>query len=108
MKPHRALLLAVALAAVGAPALAQDRSPASPGPRFGPATMGDMRGMMRTLLDDPVISKRINELMSSNPEFKAHFDRMRATMNSAGMMPYGGRGMRRPMMFASPSPSPKP
>ena len=106
MKSHRALFLAIAIAALGVPALAQDRGPASPGPRMGPATMSDLRGMMRTLMNDPVISKRMNELMASNPEFKAHFDRMRATMNSGGMMPYGAPGMRGPMMSASSSPKP--
>jgi hypothetical protein len=62
-----------------------------------------MRAMMQTLMNDPVISKRINELMTSNPQFKQHFERMKATMSSSGMMMMGSGGMHGPMM-GSPKP----
>ncbi len=41
--------------------------------------MNDMRGMMQTLMNDPIISRGMNELTTSNPAFKGHFDRMRST-----------------------------
>lgn len=72
MKTQRSMFIAAALAVLSAPALAQDRDDRghpSPGTQMGPATMGDLRGMMQTLISDPVISKRMNELMASNPTF---------------------------------------
>lgn len=107
MKTQRAMFLVTALALLIAPALAQDgHAHSSSGSQMGPATMNDMRGMMQTLMNDPVISKRMNELMASNPAFKTHFDRMRSTMNSAGMMPNGSGGMNDSMMSGSPTPKP--
>lgn len=113
MTTHRALFLAVALALLGTPALGQSSSPAATtAPQFGPAMMNDFRPMMRTMMADPIISKRINELMASNPAFKTHFQRMSAlmssggTVNGGGGMMNGGSGPYGPMMSATASPKP--
>jgi hypothetical protein len=109
MKTERATFLATTFALLSAPAVAQihdDHVNASPESRMGPAKIDDMRGMMRTLTNDPIISKRVKELIASNPAFKAHFDRMSATMNSGGMMVNGAGGMNGSMMGACPSPKP--
>ena len=123
MTTHRALFLAFALALLGTPAFGQDthgHDAATAAPHMGPATMNDFRSMMRTMMTDPVISKRMNELMASNPAFKQHVQRMRAMMSSGGGMMNGGGAMMNgggammngtdgphgPMMSATPTPKP--
>jgi hypothetical protein len=114
MKTYRALLVAAACALLGTPAFAQEghgHDLATAAPTFGPAMMNDMRSAMQTMMSDPVISKRMHELMAKNPAFKAHVERMRSLMPAGGAM-MGGSGMmggangNGPMMSATASPKP--
>lgn len=110
MTTSRVLLLAVTLAVLGTPAFGQGNQgndATTVVPSRGAAMMDDVRPMMRTMMADPVISKRMNELMATNPEFKRHVERMRAMMSSeGGAMMNGGAGMHSPMMSSTASPKP--
>lgn len=116
MTKHRAWFLAFVILLIGVPALAQDihvPGTATGAPQAGPAMMNDVRSVMTTMMADPVISKRMNELMASNPTFKTHVQQMRAMMSSGNGMMNGsggtmnsGSGMHSPMMSASAGPKP--
>jgi hypothetical protein len=109
MKTHPALLLALTLALIGAPAYAQNNhghDAATAVPQGGPAMMNDVRSAMQTMMADPVISKRMNELMSTNPTFKKHVEGMRGMMPPGTGMMNGGGVTRHPMMSVTASPKP--
>src|ERR1019366_10119674 len=95
MTKYRALFIAVAIALLGTPALGQPshgQSSATPAP-IGPTMMNDIRFTMRTIMNDPVIVKRMNQLMGGNPQFKQHFEQMRGLMASQGWMMNAHGGM---------------
>lgn len=112
MTPRRTLFLAAALAAFATPVLADDthHDTAPAATTLPPAMMNDFQPMMRTMMADPVISNRMNELMAAHPEFKKHVERMRAMMSSSGGMMgrgmMGGDGTHGSMMSSTPSPKP--
>ena len=124
MIKRHALFFTVAIALLGTPALAQDRhghDSATSAP-IGPAMMNDIRFTMGTIMNDPVIVKRMNQLMGSNSQFKRHYEQMRGLMTSQGWMMNaqggmmngrggmmnGGNGNYGPMMSTTPTPTPKP
>jgi hypothetical protein len=116
MTTHRVLFFTFALALLGTPALGQDahgHDIATASPQVGRSMMNDVESMMKTMMADPVISKRMNGLMATNPAFKMHVRRMRAFMSSdTGMMnggegmTNGASGMHSPMMSATARPTP--
>jgi hypothetical protein len=96
MTIKRALTLAFALTLLGTPVLAQDahgHDSATAAPQIGPAMMNDIRFTMGTMMNDPVIVKRMNQLMATNPQFKQHFEQMRGMMATQGWMMNGHGGM---------------
>ena len=115
MKTQRALLVAAACALLGTPAFAQPsqgRDLTTAAPAYGPAMMNDMRSAMQTMISDPVISKRMRELMAKDRTFRGHVERMRGFVPAVGGF-MGGNGMMRggsgnygPMMFGTASPKP--
>ena len=121
MIKRHALFFTVAIALLGTPALAQDshgHDSATSAP-IGPAMMNDIRFTMGTIMNDPVIVKRMNQLMGTNSQFKRHYEQMRGLMtsqgwmnaqggmmNARGGMMSGGDGNGGPMMSTTPTPKP--
>jgi hypothetical protein len=115
MTKYRALFFVAAVSLLGSPALAQDahgHDSATSTP-ISPTVMNDIRFTMGTMMNDPVIVKRMNQLMATNPDFKRHFEQMRGLMASHGgmMNVHGGmmsgeNGSYRHMMSTTPPPKP--